>query len=156
MPPFVLTVLKIVFLALLYFFVYRAVRSIVADLRAGRPRSARKEGRPAPPAPRTTRSSRGKAPRAVVVMDEQGAKLGSYRLNGTLQVGRAEACQIHVDDTYVSQFHARIFSRDGAWFVEDLGSTNGTYLNSRRLTSPSQLRAGDRLKLGKAVLELRR
>lgn len=156
MPPFVLTVLKIVFLALLYFFVYRAIRSVVVDLRAGRPRSARTKGRPAPSSPPTTRSSKGKSPRAVLVMDEHGAKLGSYRLDGTLQVGRAEACQIHVDDTYVSQFHARIFSRDGSWFVEDLGSTNGTYLNSRRLTTPSQLRAGDRLKLGKAVLELRR
>jgi pSer/pThr/pTyr-binding forkhead associated (FHA) protein len=56
----------------------------------------------------------------------------------------------------VSTFHARIFNRDGSWFVEDLGSTNGTYLNQRRVTSPVELRTGDRVKLGKTTLELKR
>jgi pSer/pThr/pTyr-binding forkhead associated (FHA) protein len=56
----------------------------------------------------------------------------------------------------VSAAHARIFSRDGSWFVEDLGSTNGTYLNQRRVTTASELRAGDRLRVGKTTLELRR
>jgi pSer/pThr/pTyr-binding forkhead associated (FHA) protein len=92
-----------------------------------------------------------------VVVDDKGSKLGSHPLaDGQLQIGRAEACQVRLSDSYASQFHARVFRRDGSWFVEDLGSTNGTYLNQRRVTAPAELRAGDRVKIGKTTLELRR
>jgi FHA domain len=154
-PPFVLTVLKIVFLALLYFFVYRAIRAVVVDIRASRGRGA-SEGHRSPQPSAPPRSARSRRPRSLVVMDERGGKTGTYRLDGNLQIGRADACQIQLSDTYVSQFHARIFSRDGSWFVEDLGSTNGTYLNQRRVTSPAELQAGDRLKVGKVVMEVRK
>ncbi len=156
MPPFVLTVLKVVFLALLYFFIYRAIRSSVVDLRT----SARATAGAGPGRPRAKEPARapqkGKPPRTVVVIDEKGAKVGTHQLDGQLQIGRAEACQIRLSDTYVSQFHARLFSRDGSWFVEDLGSTNGTYLNQRRVTGTAEIRAGDRLRMGKTTLELRR
>jgi pSer/pThr/pTyr-binding forkhead associated (FHA) protein len=92
----------------------------------------------------------------VAVFGDNGSKIESVRLSGQLQIGRADACQIKLEDTYVSTFHARIFNRDGSWFVEDLGSTNGTYLNQRRVTSPVELRAGDRVKIGKTTLELKR
>lgn len=150
MPPFVLTVLKIVFLALLYFFIYRAIRSVVVDLR---PPARAQTGR-AQPAIKP--KGGGKAPRSVVVVDDRGAKVETVRLDGTLQVGRAEACQVRLPDTYASAFHARIFSRDGSWFLEDLGSTNGTYLNQRRITAPAELRAGDKVRIGKTTLEFKR
>jgi hypothetical protein len=153
-PPFVLTVLKIVFLALLYFFVYRAIRTVVADIRGPQARrefrAQQSGGRPTPIA------RQGRSPKSVAVFGDNGNKIESVRLSGQLQIGRADACQIKLDDTYVSTFHARIFNRDGSWFVEDLGSTNGTYLNQRRVTSPVELRAGDRVKLGKTTLELKR
>jgi len=155
MPPFVLDVLKFGFLALLYFFVYRALRGATLDVSGGS--AARAAGRhAAAPAkqPRRSRDS-GKAPRKLLVIDDQGSKAGTFRLEQQLQVGRADACQIRLGDTYISQFHARIFPRDGTWYVEDLGSTNGTYLNQRKLTGPSELHAGDRLRLGKTTLELR-
>ncbi len=72
-----------------------------------------------------------------------------------MQIGRADACHVKLSDTYVSQFHARVFPKDGAWFVEDLGSTNGTFLNQRKVTAPSELRGGDKLRMGKTMLELR-
>jgi pSer/pThr/pTyr-binding forkhead associated (FHA) protein len=150
-PPFVLTVLKVLFLALLYFFVYRALHAVVVDLRAPAPGPA--------PSPAATPRARGKGerpPRNLVILDERGSKVKTVPLTGNLQIGRAEACQIRLDDTYISSFHARIFGRDGTWFVEDLGSTNGTYLNQRRVTSPAEMRAGDQLKVGKVTLELRR
>ncbi len=156
MPAFALTVLKFLFLALLYFFVYRAVRSVVVDVRgtAARgavPRSSKAEARPSsPPAER-----RGKRPRELLLVDERGKKAASFRLEGAMQVGRADACHVKLSDTYVSQFHARVFPKDGAWFVEDLGSTNGTFLNQRKVTAPSELRGGDKLRMGKTVLELR-
>ncbi len=154
MPPFVLTVLKVVFLALLYFFVYRAIRAVVVDLRGAQ------SWRAEPPRQRTSQPrpqrERRKEPRTVVVLAEQGNRLASVPLQGNLQVGRADACQIKLSDTYVSSFHARIFSRDGQWYVEDLGSTNGTYMNQRRVTSPVEVRAGDRIRVGKTTLEFRR
>jgi pSer/pThr/pTyr-binding forkhead associated (FHA) protein len=153
-PPFVLTVLKIVFLALLYFFVYRAVRSVVVDLRGGQ---TRREARQSQAQPRQASTSRkGRTPKSVAIIGDGGGKLDTVRLTGQVQVGRADACQIKLDDTYVSTFHARIFNRDGAWFVEDLGSTNGTFLNQRKVSGASELRAGDRVKVGRTTLELRR
>jgi pSer/pThr/pTyr-binding forkhead associated (FHA) protein len=69
-------------------------------------------------------------------------------------VGRAGGCQITLDDTYVSQLHARVFRREGQLYVEDLGSTNGTYLNRKKVTAPIAVRKGDRLQIGKTVMEL--
>jgi pSer/pThr/pTyr-binding forkhead associated (FHA) protein len=149
-PPFVLTVLKVVFLALLYFFIYRAMRSVIVDLR---PAARTTPGRTQPA---IKPKGGGKAPRTMVVLDEHGSKSQTIRLNGTLQVGRADACQVQLPDTYASSFHARIFSKDGAWHVEDLGSTNGTYLNQRRITAPAELRAGDKVRIGKSTLEFKR
>jgi pSer/pThr/pTyr-binding forkhead associated (FHA) protein len=151
-PPFVLTVLKVVFLALLYFFIYRAIRSVVVDLRpAGRVQAGREKGPTKPKA-----KGGGKAPRTVVVVDDRGSKLESVRLDGTLQVGRADACQLRLSDTYASSFHARIYNSDGTWFIEDLGSTNGTYLNQRRITAPAEVRAGDKVRIGKTTLDFKR
>lgn len=146
MPPIVLTVLEYAFLALLYLFVYRVIRAVVSDLRAAPVSSTA-------PAPWPGRSH--VRPTEVVVIGEGGRRLGRYPLSENLEVGRAEACQIRLDDAYVSSFHARIFSRDGSWYVEDLGSTNGTWLNHRRITGPAELRAWDRLRVGKTTLELR-
>jgi pSer/pThr/pTyr-binding forkhead associated (FHA) protein len=151
--PFVLTVLKVAFLVLLYFFVYRAIRVGVNEVRA-RPASA-----PAPQ-PRGARAQRparkGREAGSVVLLGDGGKKVKSVKLSGTIQIGRAEACQIRLDDTYASQFHARIFERNGSWYVEDLGSTNGTYLNQRKISGPTPVGAGDRVKIGKSLMELRK
>ena len=155
MPPFVLDVLKYAFLALLYFFVYQALRSPALALAGGGRRASRADG-PAV-SPREARRARGrtKAPRKLLIVDGGGGKPGTIRLEEALQVGRAEACQIRLGDTYISQFHARLFPRDGTWYIEDLGSTNGTYLNQRKLTGPSEVHAGDVVRLGKTTLELK-
>jgi pSer/pThr/pTyr-binding forkhead associated (FHA) protein len=150
MSPFILSVLKYVLLALLYFFVFRAIRSVVVDVGG---RRSRPEAEPARAA-RTARATR--PPTSVIVHRPEGAGTSTVRLEGPTDVGRAPSSTINVDDTYVSQQHARFFSRDGVWFVEDLGSTNGTYLNDRRLSQPAEVHAGDVVRLGKTVLELRR
>ncbi|MCA1727296.1 MAG: FHA domain-containing protein [Actinobacteria bacterium] len=153
MTPFILTVLKLTFLALLYFFVYRAIRVGVAEVR-GQP--AARAGQPARQ-PRGSRPARkAREAGSVVLLDENGKRKAAAKLNGTIQIGRAEACQIRLDDTYSSQFHARIFSKGDEWYVEDLGSTNGTYLNQRKVTGPTPIGAGDRVKIGKSQLEIRK
>ena len=154
MPPFVLTVLKITLLVLLYFFVWRAVRAILADLYGGTRRERRGAARQAP-STRPVRRGKG-TPSKVVVIDERGSKAGTYKLAKTLQIGRGPSSDIRLTDTYASTAHARITNRNGTWMVEDLGSTNGTYLNQRRVTSPAALAPGDRIRVGKTTLEVRR
>ena len=152
MSPFVLSVMKYALLALLYFFIYRAVRAVVVDVSGRRPVRVAEPRRTAPA--KATRG--GRPPSSVVVHSAEGDKLGTFRLSGPLQIGRDPSCDIPLEDTYVSQEHARLTARDGTWYVEDLGSTNGTYLNDRRLAAPAPVHAGDVLRVGKTVLELRR
>ena len=158
MPAIVLTILKLAFLALLYLFVYRVAKAVVVDLRAPRATSAMtrtggaasgQRGAPGPV------RRKGKAPGQILVFDDKGKKVKAVKLLGTVQIGRADACHIKLPDTYVSQFHARIFPQDGSWFVEDLGSTNGTFLNQRKVTAPSEVRSGDQVRIGTTTLELK-
>jgi len=152
--PFVLSVLKYSLLVLVYFFIYRAVRSMAIDL-SGRRTSTDKETA-ATRAPKAAKPPRGKAPTTVVVHAPDAKKPTTFRLSGPLEIGRADSCAIRLDDTYVSQQHARLSPRDGACLVEDLGSTNGTYVNDRRVQAPVEAKTGDVVRVGKTVLELRR
>ncbi|MGH2778058.1 MAG: FHA domain-containing protein FhaB/FipA [Actinomycetota bacterium] len=154
MPELVLVLLKYVFLFVLYIFVARAVKAVYLELRPARTGGGGRSRAPAP-APRSPSKRSKKAPRKVSVI-EGPLKGQSYDLGEELTVGRAEKCHIVVDDTYVSQVHARIYANGETYVVEDLGSTNGTYLNRRRITSPEELSRGDRVKIGKTVLEMRK
>lgn len=150
MPPIVLTTLKYLFLALLYLFIARAVRVVYLDLvgpRVPKPRGAR--ARP------TGQRRRGGTPRAVIV-SEADKPVRTVPLDGEVTVGRADSCTVQLDDTYVSTLHARLFAKDGTWFVEDLGSTNGTYLNRVKVTSPSPIAVGDEVRIGKTIIEVRK
>jgi pSer/pThr/pTyr-binding forkhead associated (FHA) protein len=89
---------------------------------------------------------------AVEPADQVGRR---YPLGDEITVGRAAGCQVTVDDTYVSQLHARVFTREGQLFVDDLGSTNGTYLNRVKVAGPMGMQKGDRLQVGNTVLEVR-
>lgn len=151
MPQLVLTTLKFLFLALLYLFLARAIRVIYLDLVGPR------VPRPQKPATRADAPKRKRvAPKTIVVKESEGEPRTFPVAGEPLTIGRAETCEIVLSDTYASQFHARIYSQDGAWFVEDLGSTNGTYLNRLKVTHPSPLAAGDEIRIGKTSIEARR
>jgi hypothetical protein len=143
------------FLALLWLFVLAAVRVIRGDLRAaGQPRVATPPARrrrsaavAAPPAPR--------GPSQLIVTEGglAGTRIG---LTGApVLIGRANDSTLVLTDDYSSTRHARISLQDGMWMVEDLGSTNGTYLGQRKLDGPVPLEMGVPLRIGKTVLELR-
>jgi pSer/pThr/pTyr-binding forkhead associated (FHA) protein len=158
MPPIFLLAVKIAFLVVLYLFVARAVRAVVLDVFG--PRAARRRPRSRPsaltrPVPRSGpgRPAR-RLPRELVVSDEAGRR--TVPLQDSLTIGRAATSDVVVSDTYVSNVHARIFRRDGGWWLEDLGSTNGTYVNRTRVSAPTAIGPGDEVRLGKATLELRR
>ena len=110
--------------------------------------------RGAPASPR--QKARGKTPRKLVVVEGDALRGKSFGLDSELMIGRADKCHIKIDDAYVSQVHARVYPRGETFMVEDQGSTNGTYVNRRRITSPVELRKGDQIKIGKTVLEARR
>ena len=152
--PFVVAVLKYVFLALVYFFVFRAIRAVAIDI-SGRRQTGR-GGAPRQEKPRARGGGQGKTPQFVVVKDESGKKIATQKLSAPIQIGRADACHIKLQDTYVSNFHARLYPQNGTWHVEDLGSTNGTYLNRQRVSGAVEVQAGDEVRVGKTTLELRR
>lgn len=150
MPDLVLVLLKFVFLAVLYIFIGRAVRVMILELRP--PAAAAPAAQRAAPASRKAK----KAPKKLAVIEGENLKGKSFDIGSELVIGRADRCHIVLDDTYVSQVHARVFQKGDAYMVEDLGSTNGTYLNRRKVTSASPVQKGDRIKIGKTVMELRR
>jgi len=153
MTPFALSAIKYAILALLYLFIWRALRSTVKGVREGAP-AGRGGGRKG-----TTSDAARPAPpelSSVMVHGTDGSKPRTFRLAASMAIGRDPACEIRVDDTYASQQHARIFGKGGHWFVEDLGSTNGTFVNDQRLGAPAQLQAGDRIRVGQTELELHR
>ena len=151
MPESLLTILKFCFLALLYLFFVRVVRAVWTEVSAPPPA-------PIPVAPPAqTRRERGAAKRTVShlrVVEPPAQRGRTYDVADELTIGRAAGCQIPLDDSYASQLHARLFRRNGELLVEDLGSTNGTFLNRKKVDAAVPIRKGDRLQVGKTVLEL--
>jgi pSer/pThr/pTyr-binding forkhead associated (FHA) protein len=170
MSELTLTVMRLGFLAVLWLFVIVAVQVIRSDLFGTRvtQRGARREaGRPqqtarqAPPPQQRGQQGGGRqrrnAPTKLVV--SEGTLTGTtVALQGqTITLGRAHDSTIVLDDDYASSRHARIYpDRDGQWIVEDLGSTNGTYLDRNRLTTPTPVPLGAPIRIGKTVIELRK
>ena len=153
-----LNILKLCLLALVYLFLVRVVRAVWAEVSPPAADGRRRRGAapvaapaPAPPRGRRTRGS----PTELVAVEPPDQVGRRYPLGDEITVGRAAGCQVTVDDTYVSQLHARVFTRDGQLFVEDLGSTNGTYLNRVKVAGPMVMQKGDRLQVGNTVLEVR-
>jgi hypothetical protein len=156
-----LNILKLCLLALVYLFMLRVLRAVWAEV-SPRPaaaltgRRARRAALPAPASAAPPRGRKGRGPPVELFAIEPADQAGRhYPLGDEITVGRAAGCQVTVDDTYVSQLHARVFTRDGQVMVEDLGSTNGTYLNRSKVSGPMVMQKGDRLQIGNTVLEVR-
>ena len=150
-----LTILKLCLLALLYLFFFRVLRAVWAEVRGPSLAVATPRQAAAQPSAREVRKAERKAaPVQLAVVEPANLRGRTYPLGQEVTVGRAAGCQVTLDDTYASQIHARVFARDGQLFVEDLGSTNGTYLNRQKVTAPQVMRRGDKLQVGNTVLEL--
>ena len=158
-----LNILKLCLLALLYLFFFRVLRAVWAEVSMSRPAEVKNAGRGNRANRRSDttvtklpggRRKRSSQPTDVVVVEPAEQAGRRYPLGDEVTVGRAAGCQIIVDDNYVSQLHARLFLRDGQLLVEDLGSTNGTYLNRAKVSGPTVMQRGDRLQVGNTVLEV--
>jgi hypothetical protein len=150
--------LKFGFLAVLYLFVLWVSRSARRDLRRGEAVLSTERGleRP-PPADATGLYSASSAAGAdlahrspqLVVARAPGHEEGMiYDVDGDLVLGRGDRAEIRLEDPFASSRHARVFLQGNAVVVEDLGSTNGTYLNEEVLQTPRPLHPGDRVRIG--------
>ena len=153
MPDQLLNLLKLFLLLLLYLFFLRVLRAVWTEVNPPKQTEAPAKPKRDRSARRAT-GSRKHGPLALRIVAPAELKGRSFPLGEEVTVGRAAGCHVTIDDTYASQLHARVFTRDGQVFVEDLGSTNGTYLNRRKVTGPMQLQRGDKLQIGNTVLEL--
>jgi FHA domain len=151
--PFALSALKYGLFALLFLFIWRSMRWVVRGLSvAESPAAAERGGRrgraPVPTLP--------PGPSTLLLQGAGDAKARTVRLAASMTVGRAPECEIRPDDTYASSQHARLYAKNNSWFVEDLGSTNGTFVNDQKLAAPAMLQPGDKVRVGQTVMELRR
>jgi pSer/pThr/pTyr-binding forkhead associated (FHA) protein len=153
--PFALSALKYGLFALLFLFLWRSMRWVVRGLNVDRraPAVPMSNG---PNARKGGGASSQPNPITLMVHAEGAAKPRAMYLATNTVVGRGAECELRLDDTFVSQEHARIFAKNGSWYVEDLGSTNGTFVNEQRLAAPAMLTSGDRIRVGTTVLELSR
>jgi pSer/pThr/pTyr-binding forkhead associated (FHA) protein len=164
MNALTLTLIKLAFLAVLWLFVIAAVGVVRTDLfgPTRRRRAARKARAPRaaapPPAPPKRSSARVSrtAPHQMVVTAGDLAGTTIELADAQITIGRADDATLVLTDDYASTRHARLFPQDGQWLVEDLGSTNGTYLDRQKVTRPTTVPVGVPIRIGKTVLELRR
>ena len=156
-----LTIIRVAFLAVLWLFVIAAIGVVRTDLfgtAAAKVRRPRNQAPPRPAAQRPVkpqRPGRG-APRFLVVTEGALSGVSIDLTDQQITMGRANDATLVLNDDYASTYHARIFPQDGQWLVEDLGSTNGTYLDRQKVARPTPVPVGVPIRIGKTVLELRR
>ena len=144
MSPQIVRLLTILLLVLIHLFLFRVIRAIWVGIKPTRETRARGN--------RFVRNNRQAS--VLIVRTPETLSGQRHELNLELTIGRAATCDVTIDDSYASQIHARIFRREGGHVLEDLGSTNGTYLNRQKVSSATTLRTGDHLQVGSTVFEV--
>ncbi len=159
MSELTLFLVRIAYLAILWIFVLSAISVIRSDMFGARvPEAARgtvaRRGKP----PKATKPSSKRRGSPTHVLVSEGANSGERAEldQAPILIGRGSDAAIRLDDDYVSTRHARIAASGDEWFVEDLGSTNGTYIGSVRITQPTTITLGTQVRIGKTILELRK
>jgi pSer/pThr/pTyr-binding forkhead associated (FHA) protein len=157
MSELAVTLLRLGYLVLLWVFVLSAIGVLRRDLYGTRivpRRRPRTSTAPEPAEPARSAPAHDRGPTRLVVTDGPLRGTTLPLTSSAILVGRAPSCTLVLDDDYSSSRHARLFPDNGQWFVEDLGSTNGTFLDSTRVDAPLPVPPGAKVKVGKSVLEL--
>lgn len=155
MPAFVLQITRVGFLILLWFFIFAAIRTIRADIRVlatSEPRDTKRARRERAVAAQPVQSG---PPRLLTVT---AGHLSGTRIELTgapILIGRADDSTLMLDDDYASTRHARLTLQGNSYWLEDLGSTNGTYLDRTRVSTPVPIPALTPIRIGRTVFELR-
>ena len=155
MSEIALTIIKVAFLALLWLFILSAVSVIRSDLfgKTVRASDQPQELETPPPPPRRAKRQRGE-PRVMMITQGNQAGLSADLSGGVIMIGRSADCQLILEDDYVSTRHARVVSSPNGIYVEDLGSTNGSYVNGQRITAPTTITLADSVRIGKTMMRL--
>jgi pSer/pThr/pTyr-binding forkhead associated (FHA) protein len=160
MPALILQLSRIGFLVLLWLFILAAIRVVRSDLRVaseGRAgvmtASKRQQRRSVTPA----RGGQVRGMHATTLVVTAGSMAGTrLRLSaGPILIGRAEDSTLVLDDDFASTRHARLIQQGDGWALEDLGSTNGTYLDRTKVTATTPVPVGVPIRIGRSVMELR-
>jgi pSer/pThr/pTyr-binding forkhead associated (FHA) protein len=169
LPVAVVFLLRVVVLVLLWGFVVAAVVAVRHDVFGTRPRKMRSSPAPVPaipapsPVPATPaaptpkpKSRRGgkTAPSKVVIVEGSGKGTTVALSSLPVTIGRDGNSSIVIDDDYASSKHARLVPQGPTWQLEDLGSTNGTVLDGSKVSTAVTVYAGERITIGRTVLEL--
>ena len=158
MSELTLFLIRVAFLAILWIFVLSAISVIRSDMfgarvpeavRGAAPKQERRAAKPG-------RKPRRGAPTHLLVVEGENPGTRAELADAPLLIGRGSDAAIKLDDDYVSTRHARIAASGDEWFVEDLGSTNGTYVGPVRITQPTTIGLGVQVRVGKTILELRK
>jgi hypothetical protein len=165
MSELTLFLIRIAYLAILWIFVLSAISVIRSDMfgarvpeaaRGGRGDRSARASRGSTPKPPKAPSKRRGSPTHVLVTDGANSGERADLDQAPILIGRGSDAAIRLDDDYVSTRHARIAASGDQWFVEDLGSTNGTYIGSVRITQPTTITLGTQVRIGKTILELKK
>ncbi|MET3961900.1 pSer/pThr/pTyr-binding forkhead associated (FHA) protein [Marmoricola sp. OAE513] len=162
MSELTLGLIRFGYLAVLWLFVLAAISVIRTDMfgaRAAREASRAQERRAAKQAgkskPKPQKARRGD-PTQVAILEGSSKGLVVDLAGAPLLIGRGSDAAIRLDDDYVSTRHARIARSGDQWYVEDLGSTNGTYIGTSRITQATAISLGTQIRIGKTIMELRK
>ena len=158
MPEQLLTILKVCLLVLLYLFFLRVLSAVWAEVATadgsgatGRKRASPRRARRTADAP----SRHGPETTALCVQEPPELAGTMFQLASVTTIGRAAGSTVQLEDSFLSHHHARIRHTEGAWYLEDLGSTNGTYLNRSKVDAASLVHPGDQIQVGNVVMEVR-
>ena len=157
MSELTLFLIRVAFLAILWIFVLSAI-SVIRDMFGARVPETARGAAPVPERRRgkASRKPRRGAPTHLVVVEGENPGTRAELADAPLLIGRGSDAAIKLDDDYVSTRHARVAASGDEWFVEDLGSTNGTYVGPVRITQPTTIGLGVQVRVGKTILELRK
>ena len=158
-----LAAIKYGLLSLLWLFIVMTVRTVRSDLTQTAPPVERPSSAAAPPTSTPPTSTPAAAPvrrrsqaRRLLVTEGSGRGTSVRLADLPITLGRAGDCTLMLTDDYASNHHARLVPTAEGWLVEDLGSTNGTYLGPAKIVRPTLVPLGHPLRIGKTTLELRR
>lgn len=150
MPHALLQLLRYFLLGLLWLFFLYAARMVYVEVRRSRTERS-------PTTPQAQHATDRPVPLRLKVVDPPQRRGRIFELGEEVTMGRSPGCAVSLeDDTFTSSVHARVYRRNGELWLEDLGSTNGTWLNDELVSMPSRLQRGDRVKVGSTILEVAR
>jgi hypothetical protein len=137
MTGLVLSLLKVTFISFLFLFVWQIAKSVTMHLGSSEARTRRQQG-------------------SEIVFVRSDTQAGiDFPVHDVVVLGRSENADVLLEDPYASEFHLRFTAEEGGIVLHDLGSTNGTYVNGRRVSGSLGLNRGDAIQVGKTVMEVR-